>query len=95
MDPLDDFPPFDFTLRPNCDDRGGQLAPETFVRWLSPACWEDSDGGIHFDIPLLHRWLGLPPGAVSVEETTEMMGKLLRELYEAEGEPPAKVIVRP
>lgn len=39
---------------------GEQLAPETFVRWIWPGIWEDTEGDHHFDVAAILSHLGIP-----------------------------------
>jgi hypothetical protein len=48
---------------PTCGPDGVQLAPEKFLRWLIPGCWEDTAGGMHLDIPRILAHLGIPETA--------------------------------
>jgi hypothetical protein len=45
---------------PTCGPDGEQLAPEKFLRWLIPGVWEDTEGGMHLDVPQILSHLGIP-----------------------------------
>ena len=90
------FPSFDDSQRPSVDEHGRQHAPETFVRWLEPAIWLDTAGGVHLDIRCFHEWLGWPMTPESIRETAQMMVALLEEARRKDPENyPAALIVRP
>ena len=89
------MPPFDELQRPTTDEHGRQLAPETFVRWVAPAAWVDTDGEVHCDIPMFHRWLGWPETPESIRESAEIFAAILaHHRSEEPGEQPVFIIVR-
>ena len=89
------FPPFDESQRPSTDERGRELAPETFRQWVAPAVWEDTDGQIHCDIRMFHRWLGWTLTDESCRETAGMFQAILEgRVMENAADAPAMIIER-
>ena len=91
---MSDFPPWDDNQRPSCGADGRQLAPETFKRWLLPACWEDTDGASHFDVRAFHRWLGWPLNEEEVRDTATTFYELFSRHLVKAGHPGEMIVER-
>jgi hypothetical protein len=64
------------------------------VRDVAPGVWEDGNGHLHFSIPEIHDFLGLPSTPNEIEDTRANLRLYFAPLFEHAEKCGAKIIVR-